>query len=159
VLTFEVAHCHVTGMAYNYLLLLPGRLVLEAAVLTRRAFATASEALEFHAPCAAPATHRAASPQPRTPPLRAASAPAGSLAASAQAAEPGGGSGNDAVPPTRTLRSKTVVLRFDDPHLPAALRRTMLADTVRFFSFRARLARLTPSCNAAHAAFGGVGPA
>jgi hypothetical protein len=144
VLTFEVAHCHVTGLAYNSPLLLPGRLVLEAAVLTRRAFATASEALEFHAACAPPATHRAASPQPRTPPLRAASAPAGSLAASAQAAEPGGG---NAAPPTRTLRSKTVVIRFDDPHLPAALRRTMLADTVRCFLLSAAaFAHLTPSC-------------
>lgn len=151
VLSFEVAHCHVTGMAYNYPLLLPGRLVLEAAVLTRRAFATASEALEFHAPVAPPATHRAASPQPRTPPLRASSAPAASLAASPQAAEPGS---DAAVPPTRTLRSKTVVLRFDDPHLPAALRRTMLADTVRFLLFSRSHCASNALLLAAHAAFG-----
>jgi hypothetical protein len=42
----------------------------------------------------------------------------------------------------RTLRSKTVVIRFDDPHLPAALRRTMLADTVRCFLLSAAALRI-----------------
>ncbi len=139
VLAFEVQHCDVTGMAYTNLLLLPGRLVLEAAAVTRRAFASSSAAAEFYGGSACAAL---ASPPPlalgtpaRTPLRRDASGPA---AACEQADTPGGTPLNHAdaahapLPAApRVLRSKTVVLHFEDAHLPAALKRAMLADSVR----------------------------
>ncbi len=138
VLAFEVQHCDVTGMAYTNLLLLPGRLVLEAAAVTRRAFASSTAAAEFFSGSACAAL---ASPPPlalgtpaRTPLRRAASGPA---AACEQADTPGGtplmpDAAHALLPAApRVLRSKTVVLHFEDAHLPAALKRAMLADSVR----------------------------
>ncbi len=138
VLAFELPHCHVTGMSYNNPLLLPGRLVLECAALTRRVFDSRAAALDFYgagaAHAAAPPSPRFASPPPaRTPPRRAASVPApaahAGVLASATPCAPDVPPAQP--PPPRALRGKTVVLRFEDPHLPAALKRAMLADSVR----------------------------
>jgi hypothetical protein len=149
VLAFEVAHAEVTGMAYAASLLLPGRLVLECASLTRRVFASSGEATRFYGngSASASASSSLASPpglaaRVGTPARRAASAPADAwppaaevaAAAASAYATPGGPEApplQNQLPPPRVLRAKTVVLRFEDPHLPAALKRTVLDDSVR----------------------------